>query len=169
MRTMIPTSPLEERRTEAPRVPPARRVLLATGAVLCVLAGLWVAGAGAWQLWVFLIAPDIALLPGIGRGLRPGEVHPRAVPLYNALHSPAGPGLLLLAGVWLGAGWAGAGLGWAAHLLFDRSRGYGLRDRSGFVRQFTGGRWSARRVVGFLVAAMAMGFVGYATLASVTW
>lgn len=169
MRTMIPTSPSEERRTEPPRVPPARRVLLATGAVLCVLAGLWIAGAGAWQLWGFLVAPDLALLFGIGRGLRPGQLHPRAVPLYNVLHSLAGPALLLVAAVWLGTAWAGAGLGWAAHVPFDRSLGYGLRDRSGFVRQVPGGRWSVRRAVGFLVAAMAMAFLGYATLAAGTW
>lgn len=169
MRTKILPVPLEEQRTEAPRAPLARRILLAAGAVLCVLAGLRVASVGAWQLWGFLIAPDIPLLLGFGRGLQPGQLHPRAVPLYNALHSLAGPALLLAAAVGFGAAWAGAGLGWAAHVLFDRSLGYGLRDRSGFVRQVPGGRWSVRRAVGFLLAGIALAFLGYATLAAVTW
>lgn len=97
MRTMSQSLPSQEPGAEAPRVPLARGVLLASGGVLCVLAGLGVAGAGAWQLWVFLVAPDLALLFGIGRGLRPGQFHPRAVSLYNALHSLAGPALLIAA------------------------------------------------------------------------
>ena len=59
--------------------------------------------AGAWQLWVLLVAPDIALFAGIGRGLEKKQLHPRAVPLYNALHHPAGPVVLGLASIALGS------------------------------------------------------------------
>mgnify|MGYP006198445953 CR=1 FL=1 len=49
---------------------------------------------GLWQFFVFGAMPDIALLLGIGSGLAKGQLHPRAVPLYNALHRFAGPAVL---------------------------------------------------------------------------
>ena len=90
-------------------------------------------GAGwAWVAAAF-VAPDVALLLGAGRGLAPGQLHPRAVPLYNAVHHPAGP--IALAALWA-AGLAGAGplaaaLAWGAHIAMDRAAGYGMRTRSG--------------------------------------
>jgi hypothetical protein len=64
-----------------------------------------VAGFRAWQPWVFLIAPDVALLAGIGEGLNPGQLHPRAVKLYNALHMFAGPTALAVVSFWLAPVW----------------------------------------------------------------
>ena len=56
------------------------------------LAGAFIlAGADAWQIWVFLFLPDVGLLAGMSSGLEKGQLHPRAVPLYNALHRPVGP------------------------------------------------------------------------------
>ena len=46
---------------------------------------------GWWQFFAFGAAPDIALFVGIAPGLAKGQLHPRAVPLYNALHRFAGP------------------------------------------------------------------------------
>jgi hypothetical protein len=83
---------------------------------------------------VFLVLPDIALVAGIGRGLAKGQLHPRAVRLYNALHVFAGPALLAVASIWLGPAWLAGALAWAAHVLLDRAAGYGLRDRTGFIR-----------------------------------
>jgi hypothetical protein len=83
---------------------------------------------------VFLIAPDLAVALGMGRGLKPGQLHPRAVPLYNALHVLAGPAVLAVAAWWLGRPWLGAALAWCAHVLFDRAVGFGLRDRAGYIR-----------------------------------
>jgi Domain of unknown function (DUF4260) len=89
--------------------------------------------AGTWQLWVLLVAPDIALFAGIGRGLEKKQLHPRAVPLYNALHHPAGPVVLGLASIALGPAWLVGALGWLAHIAIDRAAGYGPRDARGFI------------------------------------
>jgi hypothetical protein len=88
--------------------------------------------AGAWQLWALLVAPDIALLAGAGGGK--GQLRPRAVPLYNALHRPAGPALLAVASIALGPAWLAGALAWLAHIAIDRAVGYGLRDHRGFIR-----------------------------------
>ena len=80
--------------------------------------------------------PDLALLLGIGRDLAPGQLHPRAVPLYNALHHPAGP-LALAAVVALGllaTPWLATAGAWAVHIAIDRAVGYGLRTPEGFQR-----------------------------------
>jgi len=42
-------------------------------------------GAG-WQLAAGALGPDVALFIGIGSGLEKGQLHPRAVRLYNLLH-----------------------------------------------------------------------------------
>jgi hypothetical protein len=116
-----------------------RRPLYAVAAVALLGAAVAVAvaeGTGWWQLGVFVIAPDIALVAGVGTGLERGQLHPRAVPLYNALHRLAGPlvlAALALAGV-LGAGWLVGALAWGFHVAVDRAVGYGLRTRDGFQR-----------------------------------
>ena len=123
--------------------PPAHRSLRRSlfGALALVLLGLVVFeatrhGAGSWQLVAFGLGPDVALFLGIGRGLARGQLHPRAVPLYNALHRFAGPAaLVLVAGLAdLPAGWLVGGLVWGFHVALDRSVGYGLRTRDGFQR-----------------------------------
>jgi hypothetical protein len=111
-----------------------RRAAFGLGAAAAGAAGVMVAGVSAWQPWVFLIAPDLAVALGMGRGLKPGQLHPRAVPLYNALHVLAGPAVLAVAAWWLGRPWLGAALAWCAHVLFDRAVGFGLRDRAGYIR-----------------------------------
>jgi hypothetical protein len=91
--------------------------------------------AGAWQLWALLVAPDAALFVGFGRGLEKGQLHPRAVPLYNALHRPIGPIVLAIASVWLGQEWLVGALAWLAHISIDRAVGYGLRDARGYIKR----------------------------------
>src|SRR5262245_3085241 len=116
----------------AHRFPIARRV--AYGALFAgsLAAAIAVSGAGTWQIWAFLVLPDVALLLGMGRGLERGRLHPRAVPLYNALHRLAGPVALGIASVCLGPEWLAGALAWAAHIFIDRSVGYGLRTRDGY-------------------------------------
>ena len=82
------------------------------------------------------LGPDLALLAGFAPGLAQGQLHPRAVPLYNALHRFAGPVVLLgLASVGvLSLPWFILGLGWATHIAMDRAAGYRLRDRDGWIR-----------------------------------
>jgi uncharacterized membrane protein len=92
--------------------------------------------AGWWQFFAFGAAPDLALFAGIGAGLAKGQLHPRAVPLYNALHRFAGP--LALAVVIVVAslppGYLVGAIAWALHIAVDRVAGYGLRSPDGFQR-----------------------------------
>lgn len=100
--------------------------------------GLFVAAAissgvpwwGAILLW---LAPDAGLLAGAAGGKAPQQLHPRAVPLYNALHRFHGPAVL---GAAAAAGIIPAvlPLAWASHIAIDRALGYGLRTREGFQR-----------------------------------
>ena len=109
------------------------------------LFGLWAAGlgvavvlthnAGWWQFVFFAIAPDLTLLAGAAPGLARGQLHPRAVPLYNAVHNFLAPAILVVVAFALHAnGWMAGALAWTAHIAFDRSLGFGLRDAAGFQR-----------------------------------
>jgi hypothetical protein len=91
---------------------------------------------GWWQFFAFGAAPDLALLVGIAPGLAKGQLHPRAVPFYNALHRFWGPAALALAATAgpLGVGYLIGALAWAVHISLDRASGYGLRTRDGFQR-----------------------------------
>jgi hypothetical protein len=87
-----------------------------------------------WLVVVFLLGPDIALFLGVGSGLEKGQLHPRAVPPYNALHRYWAPAALALASIVLPEGWLAAALAWALHVSVDRTVGYGLRTPEGFQR-----------------------------------
>jgi hypothetical protein len=91
---------------------------------------------GGWLALGFALMPDLGLVAGIDRNLQKGQLAPRAVPIYNALHRFVGPvllALLVIAGV-LPAIWLSAALGWALHIAVDRAVGYGLRGADGFQR-----------------------------------
>jgi hypothetical protein len=98
------------------------------------VTGAIIHGSGWWLLAAFAIGPDLALLFGISSTLEKGQLHPRAVPLYNALHSYWGPGLLAAAAIILPAGYLIGALAWAFHISLDRALGYGMRTRDGFQR-----------------------------------
>jgi hypothetical protein len=125
--------------TALARTRPGRRAayaLLAAALLGALVLELVRHSTGWWQLAVFGAGPDVALLLGIGRGLARGQLHPRAVPLYNALHRFWGPAAL--AGVALAAGlprgYLVGALAWGLHVAVDRAVGYGLRTRDGFQR-----------------------------------
>jgi hypothetical protein len=91
---------------------------------------------GGWLALGFALMPDLGLLAGIGRGLEKGQLAPRAVPIYNALHRFVGPvvlAALVVTGI-LPAVWLSAALGWALHIAIDRAVGYGFRGADGFQR-----------------------------------
>lgn len=100
--------------------------------------------ASWWPLVIFAAAPDVALFFGAGRaqgaqdlssGLARGQLHPRAVPLYNALHRLWAPAVLVAITFLLHSPeWLAAGLAWTAHISFDRGLGFGLRTPEGFQR-----------------------------------
>ena len=110
--------------------------LLSLGLLAAIVVALATVDGGWWQLAAFGLGPDLALLAGAGRGLERGQLHPRAVPLYNALHRFPGPvalGALAALGV-LPDGYLVGALAWALHIAVDRTVGYGLRTRDGFQR-----------------------------------
>ena len=91
--------------------------------------------ASWWQLVVLAIAPDLALVYGAAPGLSRGQIHPRAVPVYNAVHRFWAPAFLVAVSILLTSpGWLAGGLAWTAHIAFDRSLGFGLRSPEGFQR-----------------------------------
>lgn len=92
--------------------------------------------AAWWPLVVLAIAPDATLLFGFRPGLQRGQLDPRAVPFYNAVHRLWAPAALALIALVFGLGaWVAAGLAWIAHIAFDRSLGFGLRTKEGFQRE----------------------------------
>jgi hypothetical protein len=91
---------------------------------------------GWWRPVAFGLGPDVALVLGIGSGLARGQLHPRAVPLYNLLHRFWGPLVLALL-AWpgpLSVGFLAGAVAWGFHIAVDRTLGYGLRTRDGFQR-----------------------------------
>jgi Domain of unknown function (DUF4260) len=110
--------------------------LLASALGVLIVLELARHGTGWWQLGAFGMGADLALFAGAGRGLARGQLHPRAVSLYNALHRFSGPSALLaaVAAGLLGPSWLVAGLAWAFHVALDRALGYGLRTPDGFQR-----------------------------------
>jgi hypothetical protein len=91
--------------------------------------------AAWWPLVVLAIAPDVSLLLGMSSGLERGQLHPRAVAIYNAVHRYWAPAVLVVITFLVHAPeWLAAGLAWTAHISFDRSLGFGLRTREGFQR-----------------------------------
>jgi hypothetical protein len=111
----------------------------AVGRGFVLLAGLAAGGGavvllGPWALALWLL-PDLAMLPGITSGAaRDGRLAPRAVPIYNAVHTYVGPLVLVAAGVLTGPVVLGLGLIWLSHVSVDRGAGYGLRNADGSRR-----------------------------------
>jgi hypothetical protein len=118
-----------------------RRVLfavMATGLLSVIVVAQRDVSAPWWVFPVFGLGPDLAFLAGIGAmdPLERGQMPPRAVPVYNALHR-----------IWLPAALAAlAGLGvvpdlflvgalvWGFHIALDRAIGYTLRAPDGWLR-----------------------------------
>jgi hypothetical protein len=91
---------------------------------------------GLIPVLVFGIVPHLAVLAGIGEAHAPGQLAPRAVPLFNAMHHPAPPLALLAlaaAGI-LSPFWLVAGLAWLGHIVVDQGFGKGPRTADGWRR-----------------------------------
>jgi Domain of unknown function (DUF4260) len=116
-----------------------KRVAYALLFIGAVAGAIYLGGLGTWQFWVFAIAPDLSFALAGGAGLEKGQIHPRAVSIYNAAHSLIGPTLLAAVVLSLvGPGpWLIAALAWAAHIGADRALGFGPRTKTGFQRAGT--------------------------------
>src|SRR4051794_30748719 len=120
----------------ATRIAPRTNFLYAGLAVVlgaAVYLALTNLGVGGGQAVFFALAPDLAFLYSIAPGLAKGQVHPRAVRLYNALHAFPGPTVLAAAAALnlfgLDLAWLVGALAWATHIATDRALGFGRRDQ----------------------------------------
>jgi hypothetical protein len=93
-----------------------------------------VGGFAEPAVWAGFLLPDLPLVFGLASGLAPGQLHPRAVPSYNAVHTLLGPALLAASSLLLGPAALAGALAWLAHIAIDRAVGYGLRTPDGFQR-----------------------------------
>ncbi|GGM86014.1 DUF4260 family protein [Streptomyces fuscichromogenes] len=97
----------------------------------------WLAGAFAL---LFVVLPDLTFLVAVDEapGTAKGQLPPRAVPYYNAMHRALVPlGLLAAYAAQPLFSWPpalAALCGWLAHISYDRAFGYGLRTKEGFQR-----------------------------------
>ena len=124
-------------RTAPARLPVRRVAYAALTSLLLASLVLAVSRDGSWAAALLgAVGPDLALLLGGGAGLARGQLHPRAVPLYNAAHRFWVPIALMAAASadLVGPAWFIGGLAWALHIALDRTVGYGLRDPDGFQR-----------------------------------
>ena len=85
---------------------------------------------------VFTIVPDVPRLLGVGQSHRRGQLAARAVPLFNLLHHPVPPLVLLALGVTgvLSPLWLVGSIAWLGHLVIGLAIGDRLRTRDGFLR-----------------------------------
>src|SRR2546430_17614074 len=120
---------------------PKRLAYAALGFVFAGL-GIWLVvtrHAAWWPLAVFALAPDVTMLFGFRPGLQRGQLDPRAVPAYNAVHRYWAPAVLVVGAFVLHFDPGGAaGLAWCGHISFGRGLGFGLRTPEGFHRAEAG-------------------------------
>jgi hypothetical protein len=120
------------------------RPVMATAGVLLAAAMVFeMVRHGDATLWtgpLALIGPDLAFFAGIGQRAEHGRLPTRAVWVYNLLHRPWLP-LIMLAVVSVdgqstaqAAPYFVAGLAWLLHVTLDRALGYNLRAKDGSVR-----------------------------------
>lgn len=86
--------------------------------------------------------PHLPALLGVGQPHARGQMPRRAVPLFNVMHHPAPPLVVLglaAAGV-LSPFWFVGGLAWFSHIVVDLAMDHGLRTVDGWRRSW----WTSR-------------------------
>jgi Domain of unknown function (DUF4260) len=115
--------------TDAPAVAGVPRLLLRLEGLAAFFIAIAVYGrldASWWLFALLFLVPDLSFLAYLA-GSRAGAF------TYNAVHTTAGPALVMIAGFWLSSQLAVAiGLIWFAHCSIDRALGYGLKYETGF-------------------------------------
>lgn len=129
----------EAQAASPPRPRLARRHLwLVPGLAIALYANVQAGqhGLGLGVLLLFGIVPHLPALLGVGQPHARGQMARRAVPLFNALHHP-GPPLVVLglaaAGI-LSPFWLVGALAWLSHIVVDLAFGQGLRTADGWRR-----------------------------------
>lgn len=109
---------------------------------------------GPWPILVFALLPDLAFLAGAGQQHEPGQLPPRAVPIYNLAHRPMVPLVIIALALvallvirllietperyeatrFIPLIVYTAGITWLAHIALDRALGFGLRTPDGWSR-----------------------------------
>ena len=122
----------------------ARYLWLVPGLAIAVYANeqAGVHDLGLGVLLVFGIVPHLPVLLGLGQPHAAGQMASRAVPLFNVMHHPVAPLLLLVlaAAGTLSPFWLVAGLVWFSHIVVDLAFGHGLRTADGWRRAW----WTLR-------------------------
>lgn len=131
------TTPMET--MERPRRLALLHLWLVPGLALGVYASLQAGqhDLGLLPLLVFGIVPHLTVLVGIGQPHAHGQLAPRAVPLFNAMHHPALPLAVLglaATGI-LSPFWFVGALAWLGHIVVDLAFGDGLRTSDGWRRR----------------------------------
>jgi hypothetical protein len=93
-------------------------------------------GIGIVPLLVFTIVPDVPRLLGVGQPHAHGQMPARALPLFNLLHHPVPP-LVLLAMAATGIlppVWLVGSIAWVGHLVIGLAIGDRLRTGDGYLR-----------------------------------
>jgi hypothetical protein len=121
-----------------PRRLALRHAWIVPGMALAVYANVIAAehGLGLAPVLLFGIVPHLTVLIGIGQPHERGQLPPRAVGLFNAMHHPALPLALLgfaAAGI-LPTFWLAGALAWLGHIVVDMGLGDGLRTAAGWRR-----------------------------------
>ncbi len=99
-------------------------------------------GLGLAPVLVFGIVPHLPSLLGLGQPHAPGQMAARAVPLFNVMHHPAPPLVIValaMAGL-LSPFWLVSGLAWFSHIVGDLAFDKGLRTADGWRREW----WTVR-------------------------
>lgn len=122
----------------------ARHLWLVPGLAIAVYANAQAGahGLGLGPLLIFGIVPHLPSLLGIGQPHAPGQMARRAVPLFNLMHHPLPPLVVLglaAAGI-LSPFWLVGALAWLSHIVADLGFDKGLRTADGWRR-----RWATLR------------------------
>jgi hypothetical protein len=127
--------------------PSRRHIWLLPGLALALYANLQASqhGLGLGVLLLFGIVPHLPALLGAGQPHARGQMAGRAVPLFNAMHHP-GPPIVVLglaaAGI-LSPFWLVGALAWLSHIVVDLAFDQGLRTADGWRRSV----WPTRLTV----------------------
>ena len=127
-----------------PGRPAVRHLWIVPGLAIAIQANVQsgLHGLGLVPVLVFGIVPHLPALLGVGQPHARGQMASRAIPLFNLMHHPIPPLVVLglAAAGFLSPFWLVGGLAWFSHIVMDLAFGQGLRTADGWRRQW----WPAR-------------------------